>query len=156
SGKEPKSYRHKLALWDAETRSETSLGPISTSRMLFSPDGSKLALSVSAHDQGGAILWDVRQNQKMRRLTTAAYRTHCFAFTPDGKGIYCGSPDRGQRDKGDTLRGFALDGSGWKPAKLEKGDVRPHELEISPDGGRLAAAWENRVRVWDTATGKVL
>jgi WD40 repeat protein len=110
----------------------------------MSPDGNAV---VTASADGTVRVWDAADGRELRRLPAPSAVILALAFAPDGKTLAAGC------------------GGGWLLIwDWPSGEVRlsalAHDyrtnLAYSPDGGRLATAGGNRVRVWDVRTGEEL
>jgi len=128
----------------------------------FTPDGKRL-LAAAGSD---LILWDVADANSPKHLSTTAMPSHrekggaiipelaVVAFTPDGKML--GAP----------LERLPLVAYGdsdakkieYKTYKVDKAVASPFTaLAFSPDGKHLVAAhMDGKLRVWETATAKML
>jgi WD40 repeat protein len=110
--------------------------------LAFSPDGRRLAVSVTAANQDYAILLlDADSGALLHRLTGHLCSVGCLAFSPDGKRLASGSEDW-------TVKIWDLD-VGRATLTLGGHTGRIRDLAFSPDGKLLASASEDgTVRVW--------
>lgn len=117
--------------------------------LTFSPDGRRL---ITASEDGMLKVWDTSNGDFVRDLWKSTGVIDSVTFSPDGK-----------------LLAFT-DGSlhVWRlePNSLEAEAESPSQeilnipnaafARFSPDGNRLAAVSGNKIKVWDTATGREL
>jgi RNA polymerase sigma factor (sigma-70 family) len=137
-----------LELWDVATgRSRKQLATNEGLQPLvaFLPDGKSL---ISA-DVGDARLWDAVTGKETARWSFGHHgRIQCLAVSPDGKSVaWGGTWNDAAAHLSDALTGKEL-------RRFGSGAVT--SVAFSPDGKRLVTAADNRVQVWDTATGKDL
>jgi Tol biopolymer transport system component/predicted Ser/Thr protein kinase len=102
----------------------------------FSPDGKRLALAVGPFAVGDIQVYDW-QRDTMTRLTFTQ-RNKAPVWTPDGKHIVFQS----QYPGANSMRWIRADGAGEAQTLLES-KVTLDPYSISPDGKRLAFAWED-------------
>jgi RNA polymerase sigma factor (sigma-70 family) len=108
----------------------------------FAPDGKSL-ISVGDAD---LYFWDPATGRETAHWNCGAYgMVHCLAVAPDGKSVAWGGSWDGSVHFGDGVTGKEL-------RHFDTGGIKA--LAFSPDGKRLVTSAGNRVRVWDTATGK--
>jgi serine/threonine-protein kinase len=104
--------------------------------MRFSPDGNRLALSVTADDRTDMFVYDLTRDT-MSRLTSTGKGRHPVDYpnwTPDGKHIISAYPG----PSGFGLAWYRADGSGGEPQVLLDSNVRVFPSSVSPDGKRIA------------------
>ncbi len=143
------STDNTVRLWDvpAGTLRATLTSPsYSTYPVAFSPDGTILATGGSC-----VQLWDVASG-KVRATLAGQSGIICLAFSPGGKFLATGS-------LGDTL--WLRDVASGKRVYLEDpwwlGDTSvdyPTYVAFSADGKTLAASVDERIGLWDVASGK--
>jgi WD40 repeat protein len=183
SGWEHEKGLYVIRLWDADTGKEVGRlldRDRGIELLAFGVDGKTL---FSAADSGrGPVLWDVQTGKVIRRFDAGAdVRTRALALSRDGKllasadevirvwDVASGKETRRLPDSGRLA--FAPDASTlyvasgpvvrlWHAATGKELSPRwGHDsglssVACSPDGGRIATAAADGVRVWD-ATGKV-
>jgi WD40 repeat protein len=131
--------------------------------LAYSPDGRLLALGGCSQSIGGVgfrcpdpgkpilRLIDTRSGQVLHELTGHTAGVSGVAFSQDGKTLVSAS------DATDGSIRFWDTGSGSLLRSIKMGTSSGAPvLAISPDGSRLAGAWNQHLRVWDFNTGNVL
>jgi WD40 repeat protein/serine/threonine protein kinase len=134
--------KHKVKVWDAQTGKELLVFEGGWDRVIFSPDGKRLA----APSREEIKLWDTQTGQVIQSFKGG---NGWLAFSPDGKRLAASSREETKlwdTQTGEVLRSF-------------KG--RDTTSAFSPDGKRLAITSfslrsANEVTVWDVETGKEL
>jgi WD40 repeat protein len=148
---------HTIGLWDVATGKQLNRLPAHEGvvyGVAFAPDGTALA---SGSDDGAACVWGLPAGELRHRLGGHFPMTLSLAYSPDGGTLATGDGiPRGNNSREAQVRL-------WNPAdgRLVR-QFAGHlngvlSLAFSPDGGRLASGGgDDRVRVWDPATGKRL
>jgi WD40 repeat protein len=135
----------RVVLWEAGSgvtvRAFAAPGGGALEAVVFSPDGRLLA----ARNSAGVRLWEVKSGRLVRTIA---------AKEPSGSGDLALSPDGGiLATGGESVRLWEV-----KSGTLlrELGPRLPGDglVRFSPDGTLLAAGGQDRVRLWETATGK--
>jgi WD40 repeat protein/tRNA A-37 threonylcarbamoyl transferase component Bud32 len=108
----------------------------------FSPDGKRL--TAGSH-QGCAVVWDLAIGKEVRRLAHGDGQVTRVAFSPDGQHLAV----TGEQE----IHIWHL-GSGRRARRLPAPEAKG--LAYSPDGKLLAAATGGRVRLFDTADGRLV
>ncbi len=137
-----------LAVWDLESGKElrrwTCAGS-EVSWVVMLPDGRRGLTSIS---NSPVALWDLETGKQLRKIYTDGDYPSVSA---DGRFAAFPENDDGKL----SIKIWDL-----APGKLVRavGEKTPvsYTLALSPDGKQLAAALLDEVKIWDTATGKVL
>lgn len=108
--------------------------------LVFSPDGSQLALT---QDDDDITVWNVESGALVHRLQGHLQRTLKVAFSPDGKRLYSCSHDK-------TVRIWNLE-SGALERTMRGFSNLLTTLTLSPDGRTLVTAGDG-VRLWSTVS----
>ncbi len=102
--------------------------------------------AVSVSDDGTVAVWDLEQNQLLRRFEGHGVKVVGVAVSPDGRLAASAGWDNTARI--------------WNLETLEPGPVMEghrgnvNSVEFSPDGDRLyTASYDGTIRVWDVVTG---
>lgn len=152
------SINTPVRLWDADTGKELSkieeLGS-SVMKVAFSPTGKALAVAGAG---GEIVLADPATGKNLRTLRGHTMRAEAIAFTPGGETLVSAGRDK-------TIRLWDVR-DGAPVLKIDRAEGWEDALDVSPDGKTFASGgWEgdgmsgigdHTVRVWETATGKVL
>jgi WD40 repeat protein/tRNA A-37 threonylcarbamoyl transferase component Bud32 len=158
SGK-TKEEQGQVKLWDAATAKELLSykgHPGVVRGVAFSPDGKFLASAGSTAVEGpkglevaGEIkVWEAGTGKALLTLKHS-HPVSCVAFSPDGKYLASGSPDK-------TV--MLWDAAGVKEVRTLTGHTNGiASVAFSPDGQMvLAGDRDGAARLWDVVTGKVL
>ncbi len=157
-----------VELWDVKTAKKVRAFPLGPTwindsyiRSAFSADGKRL---LTAHDDGFVRLWDVASGKEVYRFPVRTL-VRGLTFSADGRHAAAG-----------THHGWfylwrlpGADAPPLKPAApfvTHQSGTREHvwnswiyHAAFSADGRHYLAtgsSWDNQVRVWDTATGKLV
>jgi WD40 repeat protein len=141
----------KVLVYDTATgRRQLTIAGGYHGEIVFSPDGKSLARG----DSEGIRIWDTATGQdkaslkKRRPADTSTFDiAGGLAFSPDGKRIAAGCPDRAV-SIWDTS-------TNQEVMRLTGHDQGVHHLAFSADGKRIVTAGgDQTVRVWDADTGR--
>lgn len=140
--------------------------------IVFTPDGSQLALSGSSSRVGGRhgykggliTIVDAKSGLQLRRFDNLSHASESIAFSPNGKLFAAGTngasgelPEPGELHVWDAASGKEL--HIWKARE----DIQPGEnrvsasgIAFSPDSRTIAiASSDSKVRLWDVATASL-
>lgn len=118
-------------------------------RMVFSPDGTKLATS-SGYPFSSPHVWDIAAGKEVLEVPGNINLVYLVAFSPDQKTLVITSNGEDPATIWDMTTG--------KPLRTLEGEHgRISGVAYSPDGTRIAAAgFDKIVYIWDAATGEIL
>lgn len=128
----------------------TDWGPVSDA---WSADGSRLFIGMGDPDQGepgtsgAVVVVDAATWQPQRRILDSGAGVNAMQLSPDGRLLAVGYAS------GDVALADAATYRVIHRLHVQ-GNVR--SIAFSPDGTRLAAAFEKRFQVWDVQTGNAL
>jgi WD40 repeat protein/predicted Ser/Thr protein kinase len=149
---------HAVSLWDAATarlvsRLDGHEAPIRA--LAFSPDSRLLA---SGSGDGSVRLWDVAAATPRAVLSGHRAGIEVLSFSADGTRLASGSADREARLWEAATGKVVATLTSRAPREAAAAFRDAHEVgaALSPDGGRLAAAEGDVVRVRDVAAGRPL
>jgi WD40 repeat protein len=106
----------------------------------YSPDGKTIASAAS--DQTVRI-WDAVSGAPLQYFTFPDREVQDVGFSPCGSWLYAVGTDEGVR--------------AWDMATGNRVQILPdhfHEIDVSPDGSRLALARDSVIQIWDIASQK--
>jgi hypothetical protein len=130
-----------IRLWDARTGQpiHTFEGAFDLNRIVFSPDGSRLAAAASNRT---IKLWDVRTGRLIRAFAGNTAPVVGPAFTPDGRRLASTSRDG-------TVKLWDVE-TGQEALVLRGHISAGNSVAFSPDGSRLATAdVDCKLNLWD-------
>ncbi len=151
-------FDDKTSIWDITT-GQLVTAPVLRSEPNFlyaagwSPDGSRIV--GASYPDFVAPIWDVDTSQIITTVGTGRCFMHYPVWAPQGDRFMTGcvyTPEIMDNTPA-TIYGY----DGKVLMELESRDGETVRGEWSPDGKRLAVAYENgKAKVWDAATGKEL
>jgi ankyrin repeat protein len=148
-------HQHRFAIdvWSIE-RDELSVRidsgapdvPMGVWRVLFSPDGKRIAADTRQDGKSGFRVWDAATGEELlRREDSPGYWTRALAWSSDGRFIASGGED------GEIALWSATTGE-----ELDRLHARQHvqSLGFDDDGSRLAVGlWDSSVEIWAVEEG---
>lgn len=129
----------------------------------FSPDGRRLfTLSGVAfvawmpdHELAPIVQWDLESGERKGEIAIDGF-VISLALCPDGKMLAANTVRMGADGGAFTLLLDAANNAILHTLPVPDGSQAPDALNFSPDGAQLAVGYQNRVVIWDTATGTAL
>lgn len=143
----------RVRLWDTVSRESVKSLVGHTDDVLwvaFSPDTDSQLIASSSLDQT-LRLWNTVTGLEVGRFEAHTGEVVCMAFSLDGKQITLVSKD-GTLRIWDTITGT----TGPALSRLQSYDDTFQSIAFSPDGTLLALGSHHEIRLWNTATGKVV
>jgi WD40 repeat protein len=112
----------------------------------FSPDGKQI---LTGTGERSATLWEVASGAILHEYTGQTGQVFSSAFRPDGSQVVFGSNDG---------TAFLWDGAAGRMAQVFRGPEQTHNFSVDavvfgPEGSRVLGASNNRLILWDAATG---
>ncbi len=164
------SMDRTIKFWDTETGKELTSHTLPTEDFLswtwsvvLSPDAQRVALVDRNHE---IEIWDAATGEKLHRLVGHQDDVSSTVFSQDGRRLASVSGDETIKiwdvETGKELLTFsredaAVSSSTTTDPPPETSYVTTWAASFSPDGARFASATlENKIRLWDTTTGKEL
>jgi len=141
-------WNDRFVLWDVETSKRiASFEPeILAYFATFSPDGTKLLMSVEAEeDRGMTIVVNAEDGEQLATLEGSEGEDEA-SFSPDGRLILA------QTDLAHLCVWRAADGS--RALKLKPNGDECCDAGFSPDGGAILTYTAGEVSLWDVRTGE--
>jgi WD40 repeat protein len=144
-------------LWDTEKAAQLAIlsdtAPLKSDTVNFSPDGSKIFAATDSYTDRKLFVWDSMTGLKLHTIDNVLNRRESILWFPDGKRIFA----RAYVSDEVYTPGIWNADTGEKIIDLEV-DVTSREnygkYKVSADGSFLYALKDNKLRIWDAATGK--
>jgi WD40 repeat protein len=141
-----------VRIWDIDTgrqRRMFRIGNDDVVAVVWSADGSKLAISTRLVNSVSGALWDVATGKRIRVIAEQDGELAGIIWTSDAASVLAVTPDG---------KGRLWDaGTGLPKGKLESHDNRITQGVWSPDGTMLATRLSDKtVRVWSATDGRQL
>jgi WD40 repeat protein len=138
------SWDKTICLWDTKTWQVLREKQInSVYSLTWSPNGNTLAWGAADKT---VWVWDIRTGAVHQTPAEHNHSAFALVWSKDGQTLYSGD-DHG------VIRSWNIHGE--KPFQvIPKG--RANELTLSPDGQRLAGAYDRTIQIWDSTTWNVL
>ncbi len=143
------SWNGEVKVWEMSSRQELLAFDTKNvvSSLLFTPDSQQIA-SGCTYMFGTLKVWDAASGKEVAKLESDAEWIQCLAFSPDGTRI---ATQSGDLDEAKEAKIWEVDRRRTVfSLKLPGNESRP--VAFSPDLRQMAAAWGQRVKIWD-ATG---
>jgi WD40 repeat protein len=145
-----------VKVWDAKTGQELLNLKDGGMRVVFSPDGKRLASGA----KGSTVkVWDANNGKELLRLRVRHaewFPGFSLSFSPDGKRLATASTIWDDTKEAWVAGEVKVWDAQTGQELLSLGDINTLGLAFSPDGKRLAGADNKTVKVWDAQTGREL
>jgi WD40 repeat protein len=146
--------RGTVKLWDLATFKEVASLDGNALCLAFAPDGKWLATGGVDHT---VRLWEVPTRREVVSLRGPALAIGAVAFSPEGRSLAVGGTAAARPGAPPTHAVQIWDVATRQLRRILAGHDRGvMALAFSPDGKLLAVACGDSVKVWDTASGKLI
>ena len=139
----PNTFAHKPTKWSLPEGAVARLGKGSIEEILYSPDGTRLAVISSV----GTWFYDTETYREIALLPGSTHSSDGVSFSPDSRTL-------ATADGGKTVWLWDTE-TGEQKSTLSGHKSAVTSVSFSPDSRTLASgSWDNTVRLWDTETGE--